>query len=32
MDKDFETDEDEDLSFGLDNEEPVEVEDTWLDK
>jgi hypothetical protein len=32
MDKDFETDEDEELSFGLDNEEPVEVEDTWLDK
>jgi hypothetical protein len=32
MDKDFETDEDEELSFGLGNEEPVEVEDTWLDK
>ena len=32
MDKDFEIEEDEELSFGLEDEEPIEVGDTWLDK
>jgi hypothetical protein len=31
MDKDFEIEEDEELSFGLEDEEPIEVADT-LDK
>ena len=32
MDKDFEIEEDEKLSFGLEDEEPIEVENTRLDK
>jgi hypothetical protein len=32
MDKDFEIEEDEELSFGLEDEESIEVEETWLDK
>jgi hypothetical protein len=28
----FEIDENEELSFGLDDEEPIEEEDNWLDK
>lgn len=32
MDKDFEIEEDEELSFRLEDEEPIEVENTWLDR
>jgi hypothetical protein len=32
MDKDFEPEEHEELSFGWDDEEPIEVGDSWLDK
>jgi hypothetical protein len=33
MEKDFESESDnEELLFGLEDEEPTEVEDTWLDK
>ena len=32
MDKEFESEEDQELSFGWQDEEPIEVEDTWLDK
>lgn len=32
MDENFEIEEHEELSFGLDDEEPNEVEGTWLDK
>ncbi len=32
MDKDFEPEEDEEMSFGWDDEESIEIEDIWLDK
>ncbi len=32
MDKEFEPEEDQELSFGWDDEEPIEVQDTWLEK
>jgi hypothetical protein len=32
MDKDFESEEDEELSFGWEDEDSIEAEDTWLDK
>jgi hypothetical protein len=32
MEKEFEPEEDHELSFGWDDEEPIEVQDTWLDK
>jgi hypothetical protein len=32
MDEEFEPEEDQELSFGWEDEEPIEVEDTWLDK
>ena len=33
MEKDFESEsDDEEWSFGMEDEEPTEVEDTWLDK
>jgi hypothetical protein len=32
MDKDFEFEEDEKLSFGWEDEESIEVEDSWIDK
>jgi hypothetical protein len=32
MDKDLEPEEDEEMSFGWDDEEPIEIEETWLDK
>lgn len=32
MDDEFEPEEDQELSFGWEDEEPIEVQDTWLDK
>ena len=32
MDKEFEPEEDQELSFVWEDEDPIEVQDTWLDK
>jgi hypothetical protein len=32
MDSEFEPEEDQELSFGWEDGEPIEVQDTWLDK
>jgi hypothetical protein len=32
MDNKFESEGDQELSFGWEDEEPIEVQDTWLDK